>query len=201
MTMPNSPVKTPDDLRQIGAPNVDEVGAPAGGPNSLLIASATSVLQSYGVNLSNLRWRNLSESQEIDWLVSGKLNAVLLTQPYVYLAQQKGAVQLLDACSGATAGIPLSGYFTSTSWATDNSKEVAAFRTGLARADAQASMPGPVQSILPKYAKLTKEEAALITTGVYPLSTITANLQRTADLMNRVGMINKQLNVARMIAK
>jgi NitT/TauT family transport system substrate-binding protein len=201
MTMPNSPVKSPSGLRVIGAPNVDEVGAPTGGPNSLVIASATSVLQSLGVNLSNLTWQNMSETQEINKLVSGQLKAVLLTQPYVYQAQQKGAILLVDACSGATGGIPLSGYFTSTSWANDKSKEVAAFRTGLAHANAQAAMPGPVQAILPTYAHLTAEEAALITTGVYPLSTITANLQRTADLMNRVGMIPRQLNVANMIAK
>jgi NitT/TauT family transport system substrate-binding protein len=201
MTMPNSPVKSPSGLRVIGAPNVDEVGAPTGGPNSLAIASATSVLQSLGVNLSNLTWQNMSETQEINELVSGQIKAALLTQPYVYRAQQKGAILLVDACSGATAGIPLSGYFTSTSWANDQSKEVAAFRTGLARANAQAAMPGPVQAILPKYAHLSTEEAALITTGVYPLSTITANLQRTADLMNRVGMIPRQLNVAKMIAK
>ncbi|MDR2987094.1 MAG: ABC transporter substrate-binding protein [Nocardiopsaceae bacterium] len=201
MTMPNSPVQSPDQLTQIGAPNIDQVGAPTGGPNSLVIASATSVLQSYGVNLSNLTWKNMSETEEINQLVSGQIKAALLTQPYVFQAQQKGAIMLVDACSGATEGIPLSGYFASTSWANHNSKEVAAFRTGLARADAEASMPGPVQAILPKYAGLSPQEAALITTGDYPLSTITANLQRTADLMNRVGMIPKQLNVAAMIAK
>jgi NitT/TauT family transport system substrate-binding protein len=201
MTMPDSPIQTATDLRVIGAPNVDLVSAPRGGPNSLVIASATSVLQSYGVNLSNLTWQNMSETDEISQLVSGKLKAVLLTQPYVYQAQQQGAVELVDACSGSTAGIPLSGYFTSTSWSQNNAKAGAAFRAGLAQADAQASMPGPVQSVLPDYAKLTKEEAALVTTGVYPLSTITANLQRTADLMNVVGMIKLQLNVATMIAK
>jgi len=201
MTMPNSPVRSPTQLSLIGAPNVDEVGGSFGGPNSLVIASATSVLQSFGVNLSNLTWKNMSQTEEINELVSGRIKAALLTQPYVYEAQQKGAILLVDACSGATAGIPLSGYFTSTSWATDKSKEVAAFRTGLARADAQAAMPGPVQAILPEYAKLTTQEAAVVTTGVYPLSTITANLQRTADLMNRVGMISRQLNVAKMIAK
>jgi NitT/TauT family transport system substrate-binding protein len=201
MTMPNSSVKSPGDLRIIGAPDVGQVGAPAGGPNSLVIASATSVLQSYGVNLSNLRWRNMSETEEINDLVSGRIKAALLTEPFVFQAQQRGAILLVDACSGATAGIPLSGYFTSTSWARDKSKEVAAFRKGLARADAQAAMPGPVQAILPAYAKLTSQEAALVTTGVYPLSTVTANLQRTADLMNRVGMISRQLNVAKMIAK
>src|SRR5262249_14512282 len=75
------------------------------------------------------------------------------------------------------------------------------FRAGLAKADAAASMPGPVQAVLPGYAKLTRQEAALVTTGVYPLSTVTASIQRTADLMTSVGMIRKQLNVASMIAR
>jgi NitT/TauT family transport system substrate-binding protein len=201
MTMPNSPITSPTSLRVVGAPDLDQVQAPRGSPSSLVVASATSVLQSYGVNLSNLTWKPMSESDEISQLISGKLKAVLLTQPYVYEAQQQGAVELVDACSGATAGIPLSGYFTSTSWSQNKTKEIAAFRTALAQADAQAAMPGPVQSVLPEYAKLTKREAALVTTGVYPLSTITASLQRTADLMNFVGMIKKQLNVAEMIAK
>ena len=109
-------------------------------------------------------------------------------------------MELVDACSGGTAGLPLSGYFTSTSWSRDKTHEVAAFRAGLRQADAQASMPGPVQAVLPRYAKLTKREAALITTGVYPLTTITASLQRTADLMWVSGMISKQLNVSDMIA-
>jgi len=78
---------------------------------------------------------------------------------------------------------------------------VAAFRAGLAKADAEASMPGPVQAVLPSYAKLTSQEAALVTTGVYPLKTVTANVQRTADLMFFVGMIRRQLNVAKMIAR
>jgi NitT/TauT family transport system substrate-binding protein len=201
MTMPNSPVKTPDDLKAIGAPNTDEVRAPADGPNSLVIASATLVLQSYGVNLSSLTWQNMTQPEEISELVHGKLDAVLLTEPYVFDAEQKGAVELVDACSGATAGIPLSGYFTSTSWSRDKGKQIAAFRSGLAQAAAQAAMPGPVQHVLPEYAHLSKEQAALITTGVYPLSTIAANLQRTADLMTRVGMIRTQLNVSKMIAK
>jgi NitT/TauT family transport system substrate-binding protein len=203
MTMPDSPVKTPADLanRNIGAPDNDTVsGEPASAPNSLLIASATSVLTSLGVNVSGVTWKNMSQQQEVNELVHGQLHAVLLTEPYIYQAQQAGAVELVDACSGATAGIPLSGYFTSTSWSLDKSQEMAAFRAGLTHAAAQASMPGPVQALLPAYAKLNRQEAALITTGVYPPATITANLQRTADLMWRSGMITKRLDVAKMIA-
>jgi NitT/TauT family transport system substrate-binding protein len=204
MTMPNSGVTSAGDLsnRIIGAPDTNLVQTPLqGAPNSLLIASATSVLQSNGVNMSGVSWRTLSQPQEIDELVHGQIGAALLTQPYVYEAEQRGAYELVDACSGATAGIPLSGYFTSTSWSADKAGEVSAFRAGLAKADAEASMPGPVQAVLPAYAKLSKQEAALVTTGVYPLSTVTASIQRTADLMTTVGMIRKQLNVASMIAR
>lgn len=204
MTMPDSPVKTPGDLanRMIGAPDTNTVSrGPTSAPNSLLIASATSVLGSFDVNLSGVRWKNMSQQQEVSELVHGQLHAVLLTEPYIYQAQQAGAVELVDACSGATAGIPLSGYFTSRSWSRDKTQEVAAFRAGLTEADAQASMPGPVQALLPAYAGLNKQEAALITTGVYPLRTITADLQRTADLMWGSGMITQRLNVAKMIAK
>lgn len=203
MTMPNSPVKTPADLANqgIGAPNTDLVKAPASAPNSLLIASATRVLQSYQVNVSGVTWNTMSQQQELTELVRGQLHAALLTEPYIYQAQLDGAVELVDACSGVTAGIPLSGYFTSTSWARGKATEVAAFRAGLTQAAEQASMPGPVQAVLPSYAKLTKQEAALITTGVYPLATVTGNLQRTADVLWYTGMISRQLNVATIIVR
>jgi NitT/TauT family transport system substrate-binding protein len=204
MTMPSSGVTSVGDLsnRIVGAPDTNLVQTPLqGAPNSLLIASATSVLQSDGVNMSGVTWRWMSQRQEINELVHGQIAAALLTQPYVFEAEQSGAYELADACSGATAGIPLAGYFTSTSWSADHASEVRAFRAALAKADAQASMPGPVQAVLSSYANLTKQEAALVTTGVYPLSTVTASIQRTADLMTSVGMIRKQLNVASMIAR
>lgn len=201
MTMPNSAVHAPADLASvtIGAPDTDIVSAPAQAPNSLLIASATSVLQADKVNSSLLTWKNMAQRQEISELAHGQLKAILVTEPYVYLAQQAGAVELLDVCSGATDGIPLSGYFTSASWAHNNGKASAAFRAGLDKANADASMPGPVQAVLPQYAHLTKQEAALITTGVYPLSTVAANIQRTANTMWQVGMISQQLNVSQMV--
>ncbi len=203
MTMPDSPVQTPANLASvtIGAPDTDVVSAPAQAPNSLLIASATSVLIGDKVNSSLLTWKNMPQQQEISELVHGQLKAILVTEPYVYLAQQAGAVELLDACSGSTAGIPLSGYFTSASWAHNNPRAAAAFRSGLDKANADASMPGPVQSVLPEYARYSREEAALITTGVYPLSTVTASIQRTANMMNFVGMIPGQLDVSKMIVK
>jgi len=202
MTLPNSHITSPTQLAglRIAAPDAGVVAAPTDAPDSLAIASATSVLQSFGVNLSTVRWRNMSPADELQALGTGKVQAVLLTEPYIYLAQrQLGAVELVDACSGATAGIPLSGYFTTTAWFRQNSAAAAAFRTAVQDAAGEASMPGPIQQVLPGFSALTSQEAALVTIGSYPVSTIAASVQRTVDLMNTEGMIKLRLNVAAMI--
>jgi len=205
MTMPTSKLTSPSQLggQEIGAPDTELVGAPTDAPDSLAIASATSVLQGYGVNTASVNWKTMSQQQEVSYLVAGKLPAILVTEPYVYEAQKAGAVELLDACSGATDGLPLSGYFSTRAWSQnkDNASAVTAFESAIMQADAKAALPGPVQAVLPSYAGLTSQEAALVTLGVYPLSTIAASIQRTADLMNTEGMIRYQINVAAMIVR
>ncbi len=205
MTTADSKLTSPTQLtgHAIAVPDTDQVSAPAMAPNSLDIASATAVLVGDGVNMSYVTWQPMSEAQEVSELLAHKIKAALLTEPYVYEAQKAGAVELSDVCSGPTADLPLSGYFSTKAWSHNkqNAAAVKAFESALARADAMASMPGPIQSILPAYTGLSKSEAALVTLGVYPLSTITANVQRTADLMNLEGMIRYRLNVAAMIVR
>jgi NitT/TauT family transport system substrate-binding protein len=205
MTTANSGLTSPTQLagHTIAVPSSDRVNAPAMAPNSLDVAAATSVLVSDGVNMSYVNWQPMSQAQEVSELLAHKIKAALLTEPYVYDAQKAGAVELADACSGSTAGLPLSGYFSTKAWSHNkqNAAAVTAFQSALAKADAMASMPGPIQSVLPAYTDLPKEQATLVTLGVYPLSTITANVQRTADLMNLEGMIRYRLNVSAMIVR
>jgi NitT/TauT family transport system substrate-binding protein len=204
MTLPDSHLTSPSQLAglRIAAPLSGKVSAPKDAPDSLAIATATSVLQSFGVNLSAVQWQNMSAADEIRSLGDGHVQAILVGEPYIYLAQRElGAVELVDACSGATAGIPLSGYFTTNVWSRNNLAAVAAFRTAIQQAAAEASMPGPIQAVLPAYSGMTKQEAALVTVGTYPVATIAASVQRTADLMNTEGMIRFRLNVAAMIIR
>src|ERR1022692_884189 len=58
MTLPGSRIKSPAQLagQRIAAPAIGRVGTPTDAPDSLDIATATSVLQSFGVNLSVGRW-------------------------------------------------------------------------------------------------------------------------------------------------
>jgi NitT/TauT family transport system substrate-binding protein len=208
LTMPNSSVKRPANLAglKIPVPNVNAVQAPTGVPNTLALASATSVLQSDGVNLAAVTWQPMSQSQEINALVHGQAQAALLTGTGVYTAEQAGAVELIDACSGPTSDIPLDGFFTTSSWLQEQAKNHSdapkAFQQGIYSADAAAAMPGPIQTALRTWIVGIGDQAAdLVTTGTYPLSTIVANLQRTAGLVSAEGMTSIDIDVSSMIVR
>jgi len=112
LTMPTSNAKSPANLagQTIPVPNTNTVIEQEGVPTTLALATATSVLQSDGVNLAAVHWEEEDQGQEIKDLVAGKVEAALLTGTGVYQAQQEGAVELVDACSGPTSGIPLEGF-------------------------------------------------------------------------------------------
>jgi len=208
LTLPDSTIKSPTDLAglTIPVPKVDSVNAGQGVPNTLALASATSVLQSDGVNLAAVKWVPMTQTQEIEQLLQHKAKAVLLTGTGVYAAEHDGAVELVDACSGPTSNIPLDGFFTTTSWlkeeAKNHSNAPSAFQQGVYAADAAAAMPGPIQSVLPLWIKgIGEQEADLVTTGTYPLSTIVANLQRTAGLVALEGMTPRDIDVSTMVVR
>lgn len=203
LTLPNSPVASPADLanQTIAFPDADQVSTMAGAPTSLMAAAATSVLQNYGVNMTTVTWQAMTPQAEISALEQKKVAAVLLSEPYIYQAEQAGATELADAYSGSTAGIPLSGYVTTKAWYREHPSAATAFRSAIEQAAALASMPGPVQQVLPGYAHLTRQQAALVTIGTYPTTTIAASLQRTANLMAVEGMIRFGLNVAAMLIR
>jgi len=203
VTMPDSDVNQPTKLSglTIPAPDSQQITVPVGDPTTLAVASTVSVLQSDGVNLAATQWKPMTQQQEISDLTSGKADAVLVSGIGVYDAQQAGAVELLDGSSGPTSGIPLDGFFASSGWLSEakNSQAAKDFQDAIYNADAGATMPGPIQAILPAWTGLSAQEADLVTTGTYPLSTITSNLQRTADLMNNEGMTPIEVNVANMV--
>ncbi|HUC57840.1 MAG TPA: ABC transporter substrate-binding protein [Streptosporangiaceae bacterium] len=203
VTMPDSSVNQPTKLAglTIPAPDSQQISVPVGDPTTLAVASTVSVLQSDGVNLAATQWKPMTQQQEITRLTTGQAQAVLVSGVGVYDAQKAGAVELLDGASGPTSGIPLDGFFASSGWLSEPKNATAAldFQHAIYNADAGATMPGPIQAILPAWTGVSKQEADLVTTGTYPLSTITSNIQRTADLMDNEGMTTIEVNVANMV--
>ena len=188
ITLPHSPVTSPADLQgqTIGVPNDQVVSSPgANHPVSLETAAATQVLTNYIGNAAlSMAWDPMSQQQELTALAQHRLAAILVSEPYIYAAEsQLGAVEVLDACSGSTAGLPLTGYVASNAWVTHNPAAVADFQAAIRQAQSQAAMTGQVEQLLPKTTSMSVTDADLSTIGTYPASTSVTGLERVVRLL------------------
>lgn len=195
LTMPNSSITSPADLagKKVGVPAEQVLPGLSGSghPVSLQAAAATEVLSNYlGNNAESITWKPMSQQQEISALEHYQLPAVLVSEPYIYAAQsQAGAIEVLDACSGSTAGLPLTGYVAMKAWVKDNPAAVADFQAAIAQAQTEASITGQVQQVLPKTAGMTVADANLSIVGTFPTTTSAVDLERVVRLMSDFGMI------------
>jgi NitT/TauT family transport system substrate-binding protein len=201
LTLPDSSIKAPADLANPASPHV-KVALPdddilpnllnTGHPASMEAAAATEVLSNFVANAAlSVDWVPMAESQEVSALVHHQVQAILVSEPYIYEAESSaGAVELMDACSGATANLPLSGYVATAAWVRQNTAAVADFRAALDKAQSDAAMTGTIQQVLPSAAGMTVEAADMITVGTYPTTTNSSALATVFNLMSGYHMFN-----------
>jgi NitT/TauT family transport system substrate-binding protein len=208
LTMPDSPIVSPTKLQGATIGTAAQQGMPlktSGGkplPYSMDTVATWSVLTSDNVDASKIHWDPMPTSNLVDALKFHQVDAILATEPTIYEAEsQLGAVPVLDSCTGATANLPLDGYFTTNSYASRNANVVAAFRAALEKAQAQASMAAPLQAALVKSTGLKAQAAAMVTVGSYPTTLSAANLQRIPNLMFTFSALPSTLTVSSMLAK
>jgi len=202
LTLPGSGITTPQGLegKTIGTTEPQVIPVQKSVPYSLETVATESVLQNDGVNTAHVKWRPLPAGNLINALADRQVSAILVQEPYIYEAESRlGAIEVLDACSGATASLPLSGYFAMRSFAHKDPDAVADFRSALQRAQAVAVLPGPVEGVLAHNSGMSMETASLVTIGAYPTSLDAASLQRVAGLMFNFGVLVRTLDVAGMV--
>jgi NitT/TauT family transport system substrate-binding protein len=202
LTRPGSGVATPHQLvgKIIGTPEPQEMPFSTTLPYSEETLATQSVLTNDGVSPASVHWKAMPSEQLVGALRSGAVSAILATEPVIYQAQaQLGATSVIDSCSGQTASLPLSGYFTLGSFARKYRGTVLAFRSALLKAQSQSAQVAPVQAALASDEHMGAQTASLVTLGVYPTSLKASNLQRVASLMSSFNLLNPPLNVAKMI--
>jgi NitT/TauT family transport system substrate-binding protein len=208
LTLPGSKIVTPKDLEYKVIGTALAQGIPTHNakhqfqPYGIDTVATWSVLASDNVHVGRITWDPMPASKLIGALQAGQVNAILATEPTIYAAESElGAVPVVDACTGATSNLPLDGYFTTSSYATKNPQVVAAFRAALAKAQAQAAMAAPLQTVLTKSARLKPQAAAMVTLGTYPTTTSALNLQRVVNLMYIFGSLPKTIGVKSIVVK
>jgi NitT/TauT family transport system substrate-binding protein len=181
----------------IGLPSDSISSTAAGVSASLYVAAAREVMSDFMASGADiLTWTRMSQPQEIAELQSGSLKAALLTQPYIYQAESSlGATPVLDAFSGGTAGLPISGYVATSAWVKGNAQAVTDFQSAIEQAQSDASMTGTIQQALSKLTGFTSLDADMVNVGTYPTATSVGELQRVTELMTREAMLSRSTPV------
>lgn len=197
-----SGITTPKRLagKTIGTPEPQEIPYSASIPYSLETLATQSVLQDDGVNPASVRWKPMPTPDLIGALSSHKVAAILVSEPFIFRAEsQIGASELVDSVSGTTANLPLSGYFTSASFARTHASALDAFRATLQKVQPVANKGAAVRSTITRSVGMNAQTAALVTIGDYQTSPDVNGLQRVADLLVNFGVIATPLHIQSMI--
>ena len=195
-------ITTPQQLagKTIGTPEPQAIPFSATLPYSEETLATQSVLTNSGVNPSTVHWKAMPTSQLLSALQNHQVSAILATEPTIYQAEtQLGATEVIDSCSGKTASMPLTGYFTLRSFSHNYRSTVLAFRSALLKAQAQAAQAAQVQTVLASDEHMGSQTAALVTLGVYPTSLKASSLQRVAALMSEFNRLNTPITVSSLI--
>jgi NitT/TauT family transport system substrate-binding protein len=201
LVLPGSKITTPQDLQGlsggVAAAPAQLIPHSAAVPFSIQTLAAQEVLQNVGVSPSSVTWTPMQPQAMIGALRSGQVKAILTTEPYILQAEEQlGAVEVVNASSGVTSGLPMSGYFSLASYSHANQPAVRAFQQALAQAQAECAQRGSVQAVLSHLTGLSTGESALVTLGTYPASLNVGQVQRVASLMYDSGMIRTPVSVS-----
>jgi NitT/TauT family transport system substrate-binding protein len=202
LTLPGSAITSPEGLQgqAVATPPAELAPFSTNAPYNIETLATEAVLQSDGVSPSSVQWKAMDPSNMISALRDHTVSAIVTTEPYILEAEtQLGAVQLIDACSGVTASLPLSGYFTTNGFARDHAAALRGFQAALNQAKASTAQFGTVQAVLRTLPGMSSREASLVTIGQYPAFLSVGQVQRVADLMYGTGMITSTVSVKNLV--
>jgi NitT/TauT family transport system substrate-binding protein len=203
LALPGSGITTPQQLagHGVATPPPQTIPYSPAVPYNIQTLAADEVLQNDGVSPSSVAWTPVQGPDMIAALQSSQVGAILVSEPYVLQAEEDlGAVEVVDASSGVTSQLPLSGYFSLGSYAEANPSAVQAFQAALEQAQSVCAQRGPVQAVLPSLTGMSTSDAAQVTLGTYPTSLNVGQVQRVATLMYDSGMINNPIDVSSLIS-
>ncbi|MGW5644902.1 ABC transporter substrate-binding protein [Saccharopolyspora sp. NPDC003752] len=193
MTSPGSKVRLPQDLagKKIAI----------SGPNTITELLVKATMHAHGVDYSKVQLAPIPFINMPAALQQGQVDAAIVTEPFLTLAaRNSGAVPVVDTATGPLEDLPLTGYGATAKFCQENPKTIAAFQRAMDRAVAEAQDRSKIEPLLPEFAKIDKDTAAIITLLKFNSRADATRLQRVPRLMKDFGFITADLDVASMIA-
>lgn len=171
--------------------------------NTFTDLAPMAVMKVQGIDYAQIQWIPMPLPEMLPAMTKGEVDAAVVVEPWVTKAMKEaGAIPVLDAASGPTAELPMSGYMAvggAGKFATTSPNTIAAFQRALAKAQAQGTDRTKMEPMFVKYAKLDEATAKLVTISTYSTNLEPKRIQRTANLLEEFGAIQGHLDVSTMI--
>jgi NitT/TauT family transport system substrate-binding protein len=194
VTVPNSPVKTVNDLQG------KRIAITAKNTASDILTK--SVMKDHGVDSSKVNWVPMPLPNMAAALRDNQVDAAYMPEPQLsQAAKLVGATPVIDINTGATQDFPLTGYGSPTKWVQANPKTLAAFQRAMKKATSDViNDRSKAEPLLVKYAKIDEDTAKLLTLPGYGSTLDARRIQRVPDLLLQMGVITSKVEAAPMIA-
>lgn len=189
----DSPIKTAADLKgRTVAVNI---------LNNIQSLTLDAILDQQGAG--HPVYRQIAFPQMGPALEKGQVDAVHAVEPFDSAIQGELKTRvLLDGGSAPVRTLPISGYVTTSDFAEKHAKTAAAFKRAIEAASKIAAQdPSVVRAELPKYTKVTENQAKTINLPAYPATTDAAQLRRLTELMRKRGLLKKPIDPATLLVK
>jgi NitT/TauT family transport system substrate-binding protein len=188
-----SPIQTTAQLKgkSIAVNMLDDIG----------MVLVSSVLSDSGIPPTDEHYVAMPFQSMADALGSHQVAAAYLPEPFITEAEMSIGVQpIIDTDQGTSVNLPVSGYVVTQAWAHRNPKTAAAFTRAIVEAQAIAAgnLAALQQSMIAR-AGVPRMTAELMTPPEYPASTDADVIQRVADLMLRLGLLQLAFDVRPML--
>jgi NitT/TauT family transport system substrate-binding protein len=132
----------------------------------------------------------------------GQVDAAMMVEPFVTAAERAvGAIPLLDLATGPLNDLPFTGFGATAKFVNDHPKTVAAFQRGLGRAADESLDRTKVEPLLPQFAKIDRDVAALTRLPVFRATLDPIPIQRVSKLMAKFGVLSKEIDVSPLLLK
>jgi NitT/TauT family transport system substrate-binding protein len=177
-----------------------KVGLPAPGFNFGSMA-ADVLMQPYKESAADFTTEVVPFANAQTALATHEVDAIFTTEPFITAAEATSGDRVLtDMLSGPLAGFPTACWGTTSSFAQQNPKTVAAFQRAMTEAlGVAATNTAYVRSELPKFIPTMKAATAnVITLPSYNTTLTLARMTRVADVMERFGGLKKGFDVKSM---
>jgi NitT/TauT family transport system substrate-binding protein len=193
LVLPHSPITAPAGLAgKTVATNI------TGNIQQLMIDRQ---LQADDISPATVHFAQIPFPDQITALQAHRVDAINEVEPYVSEAEDKlGAETVLAVCAGPTAGMPLTGWLTSATWASTHPAAARAFQHAIEKGEALAATNRTaVEQVLPGFLHIPGQIAAIVNLNTFPSDIDPVHLQRVADLMLAGGVITKPFNVTPLV--